>query len=255
MKTGSTGPVSTTLLISITSPEGAVCRQAIAFSRIGREHPYRASTQNESPMILPRTPPQSPPTGGSGTTTDGYVSMMLHISCQKTYKTTINNALGKRGGTRLFGGAERSSVRGGRGPDRHCLTPLKPRADWDPDAHAPEIQVREDSLLLSKVFEAKRSHHYVRRNQEFRADLRWWRVFIERWNGVAVILSCDPPQFVLTSYASGHWGCGAWCQTSWFHVPTTLHSRNCLQSCWQRRCGGTDGIGHGSNGCVIIMQQ
>ena len=41
-------------------------------------------------------------------------------------------------------------------------------------------------------------------------------MFIERWNGVAVILSCDPPQFVLKSDASGHWGCGAWCQTSWF---------------------------------------
>ena len=67
---------------------------------------------------------------------------------------------------------------------------------------------------LSK--KARRAHHYVRLNQEFRADLRWWRVFIERWNGVAVVPSCGPPQFVVTSDASGQWGCGAWCQTSWF---------------------------------------
>ena len=43
-------------------------------------HPRRASDQNQSPMILPRTPQRSPPTenayGAAGTTTDGYVLMM-----------------------------------------------------------------------------------------------------------------------------------------------------------------------------------
>ena len=43
-------------------------------------HPRRASAQSQSPMILPRTPLQSPPTENvyeaAGTTTDGYVLMM-----------------------------------------------------------------------------------------------------------------------------------------------------------------------------------
>ena len=90
--------------------------------------------------------------------------------------------------------------------------------DWDTTTCLPCGQARQaispsNDRPLQKP---KRSQHYVRLNQEFRAYLQWWRVFIERWNGVAVILSCDPPQFVVTSDASGHWGCGTWCQTSWF---------------------------------------
>ena len=62
----------------------------------------------------------------------------------------------------------------------------------------------------------RRSHHHVRLNKHFRADLQWWRVFSSHWNGVAVFPPRAPPDFDVTSDASGQWGCGAWSQNSWF---------------------------------------
>ena len=61
-----------------------------------------------------------------------------------------------------------------------------------------------------------RPHHHVRLNRQFRADLQWWRTFATGWNGVAVLPPEHAPTFSLTSDASGHWGCGAWTQQSWF---------------------------------------
>ena len=62
----------------------------------------------------------------------------------------------------------------------------------------------------------RQPHHFVRLNKDFRADLQWWLAFVGRWNGVAIIPSTAPPHVEVTSDASGHWGCGAWSQTSWF---------------------------------------
>ena len=68
---------------------------------------------------------------------------------------------------------------------------------------------------LAKI--PKRPHHFVQLNMEFRADLRWWHVFADHWNGVAVIPAMAAPEIEVTSDASGHWGCGAWSQANWFH--------------------------------------
>ena len=67
---------------------------------------------------------------------------------------------------------------------------------------------------LAKV--PRRSHHFTRLNNEFRADLRWWHIFIEHWNGIAIIPVPTAVNVVVTSDASGLWGCGAWCQLQWF---------------------------------------
>ena len=67
---------------------------------------------------------------------------------------------------------------------------------------------------LAKV--PRRFHHFTRLNNEFRADLRWWHVFIEHWNGIAIIPVPTTVNVVVTSDASGLWGCGAWCQLQWF---------------------------------------
>ena len=58
-------------------------------------------------------------------------------------------------------------------------------------------------INLSTV--AKKLHHPIRLSKSFRADLSWWSVFLESWNGVSV-LKCvvrGPPAFTLTSDASG----------------------------------------------------
>ena len=62
--------------------------------------------------------------------------------------------------------------------------------------------------------------HTIRLNRDFTSDLAWWQSFIRHWNGVSFL----PPHqhrttFVLTSDASGNWGCGAWHKTHWFQLP------------------------------------
>ena len=65
----------------------------------------------------------------------------------------------------------------------------------------------------------QRQGHWVRLNRGFRSDLRWWDLFLEDWNGVAM---CDsviyrPPEATITSDASGRWGCGAFTDSGeWF---------------------------------------
>ena len=68
---------------------------------------------------------------------------------------------------------------------------------------------------LLSIRGAQSSHHHIRLNQQFQADLQWWRVFAAHWNGVSVFPLARKPALEVTSDASGNWGCGAWSQKSW----------------------------------------
>ena len=64
-------------------------------------------------------------------------------------------------------------------------------------------------------------HHRVRLNAGFRSDLKWWGCFLPMWNGSGLLCSVikREPQVVLTSDASGSWGCGAFTSTGqWFQL-------------------------------------
>ena len=69
----------------------------------------------------------------------------------------------------------------------------------------------------------KELHHFVRLNKGFRSDLEWWAMFLAGWNGVSLLSTVvrKPPDAIVTSDASGGWGCGAfssageWFQCSW----------------------------------------
>ena len=75
--------------------------------------------------------------------------------------------------------------------------------------------LRQVVMLLST---AHRSYHHIRLNKEFRADLAWWKVFATHWNGASLIIHQKSPEQVLTSDASGAWGCGAWHEEMWFQL-------------------------------------
>ena len=46
-----------------------------------------------------------------------------------------------------------------------------------------------------------------------------WKVFGSHWNGAALFIDpCSAYPVVLTSDASGSWGCGAWCGSTWFQL-------------------------------------
>ena len=73
--------------------------------------------------------------------------------------------------------------------------------------------------LIDLLPQAKVPHHRLRLNAEARADLLWWDMFIEQWNGVS-LLSLPAPAHHIYTDASGSWGCGAiwsprWLQLQW----------------------------------------
>ena len=75
-------------------------------------------------------------------------------------------------------------------------------------------------ITLSTV--VQEPHHHIRLNKGFRSDLRWWAAFLPLWNGVGMMGSSarSLPGLVLTSDASGNWGCGAFTDTgAWFQFP------------------------------------
>ena len=68
---------------------------------------------------------------------------------------------------------------------------------------------------------AKRQHHHIRLNADFRSDMMWWKIFATHWNGRAVIITKGPHEVTITSDASGTWGCGAWWKNRWFQLQWT----------------------------------
>ena len=60
--------------------------------------------------------------------------------------------------------------------------------------------------------------HYIRLNQAAKADILWWHLFTDKWNGISVLwdLGRKLPEIEVFSDGSGSWGCGAVCGDSWF---------------------------------------
>ena len=62
--------------------------------------------------------------------------------------------------------------------------------------------------------------HWIYLNEEFRSDLQWWDLFLDRWNGRSCLAThiSATPEVVLVSDASGTWGCGAVWQDRWLQL-------------------------------------
>ena len=74
--------------------------------------------------------------------------------------------------------------------------------------------------LYDMIAATRSAHHHVRLNIEARSDIAWWSTFLLSWNGVSMLTPGlrQSPQHVVTSDASGHWGCGAYCMAEWFQL-------------------------------------
>ena len=84
---------------------------------------------------------------------------------------------------------------------------------------------RLHALLAGK--ESARGDQLIHLNRDARADIIWWRLFTEQWNGISMmwVASCTSPEVRVVSDASGHWGCGVYCLPKWM----TLQWTPCLQ--------------------------
>ena len=70
--------------------------------------------------------------------------------------------------------------------------------------------------FLRRLFElsatVSKPNHHVSLNKAARSDLLWWNEFLTDWNGVSLmsVMGEVEPSIVLTSDASGSWGCGVY---------------------------------------------
>ncbi len=82
--------------------------------------------------------------------------------------------------------------------------------------------VKPGRIFLGRMFRlsagVKRPSHRLHLNCDFRSDLEWWHKFLERWNGASLSWEFDPktPGVVVTTDASGSWGCGGFESAQWF---------------------------------------
>ena len=122
-------------------------------------------------------------------------------------------------------------------------------------SHAASV-VRHGRTFLRELFpllqRAQKKHHFIHLTAAARADLLWWYIFLQDWNGV----SCFPqatPSLDVTSDASGSFGCGAFSQDhGWFQLewPESWKSTNIAAKelvpvvvaaaiwgpCWYKKC-------------------
>ena len=69
--------------------------------------------------------------------------------------------------------------------------------------------------VISLLSIAKQRHHHIWLNAEFRSDMMRLQLFATHWNGASLIIHPESRKAVITSDASGSWGCGAWHEREW----------------------------------------
>ncbi len=88
--------------------------------------------------------------------------------------------------------------------------------------------IKPGKAFLRRIYTAvgglSKPHHHVRLNEAVRSDLAWWLAFMEKWNGITLFSTCCTtiPSAIVTSNASGSWGCGAYTRHHWFQIPWAL---------------------------------
>ena len=82
--------------------------------------------------------------------------------------------------------------------------------------------------LITLSTAVKNMDNFVRLNVAARSDIRWWSVFAAKWNGTSMLTRFDKatPHCMVTSDASGSWGCGAYEGAKWFQFqwPSTMEA-------------------------------
>ena len=89
--------------------------------------------------------------------------------------------------------------------------------------HASKV-VRPGRTFLRRMFEllkgGARKQPWIRLNASFRLDLLWWHLYLESWNGVAMLENATMrnPDIYLYTDASGSFGCRAYWGNQWLQL-------------------------------------
>ena len=96
-------------------------------------------------------------------------------------------------------------------------------------SHAATI-IPQGRVFLRQLFPllslGRAPHHFIRINAGARADLTWWKVFLQDWNGTSFFPAMATSVEVFSD-ASGSFGCGAFVSTlGWFQLqwPADWHA-------------------------------
>ena len=90
--------------------------------------------------------------------------------------------------------------------------------------HDASIVIRPGRTFIRRLLDLLKASHFrpakapIRLNVEARSDILWWKQFNTDWNGLSMMQDHHRanPEIILTSDASGSWGCGAHWQSCWF---------------------------------------
>ena len=135
--------------------------------------------------------------------------------------------------------------------------------------HACKV-VRPGRTFLRRMFEllkgVNRKQRFIRLNTAFRSDLTWWHLFMETWNGVAMMEpALGKCSHHLYTDASGTFGCGAWWEKQWFQFPWPQEMRGqsiaqkellpILMACviWGNRWAKGSVVAHCDNQAVVAV--
>lgn len=98
--------------------------------------------------------------------------------------------------------------------------------------HDASIVIKPGRTFTRRLIDLLKSAHrrsassLLRLNAEARSDIAWWYYFTEKWNGLSMMRNArmSKPDIILTSDASGSWGCGAFWGDQWFQLqwPTAV---------------------------------
>ncbi len=96
-------------------------------------------------------------------------------------------------------------------------------------SHAAMV-IKQGRTFLRQLFPLlaldRAAHHSIRLNAGARADLTWWRTFLQDWNGSSFFTATTPAIEVISD-ASGSFGCGAFSlKCGWFQLqwPENWHA-------------------------------
>ena len=88
--------------------------------------------------------------------------------------------------------------------------------------------VRPGRPLLQRLYDLQNigslPTHHIQLNLAARADITWWYLFAEKWNGLSIawdLKRCNP-DIIVHSDASGSWGCEAYSASYWFQLEWSL---------------------------------
>lgn len=83
--------------------------------------------------------------------------------------------------------------------------------------------------LINLFMAVKPLDGYIRLNLAARSDIKWWSMYVAQWNGTSMMTRFDKthPTKMVTSDASGSWGCGAFCDSLWLQLQWPASMTQC----------------------------